>query len=248
MVEATKDFLGGLIAAALADPLARRRFLEALVSGDVWALLHQPPGEGDARPEHNLIQWQHQASGTPVVPIFTGPGRFPHPLPPPAVLARVAARVLLGLGLKPALCLNALDQPSWTLSAADLKTLHELMAHDGHHFDAHGIVVPWAFRYPSDEAYTLAVAFAEWFTRTGQVDIAYLYELGTAGPTEPMTTFLALDETPDMALADALLRVAESAGAPASFTVRFLPREPAHREGLAGLRLPPFYVRPRAVP
>lgn len=248
MAESRIEISGPLDPLVLDHPAGRRRFLKALAGVDLWTLLHRPPGEGDECPQRNLVYWKHAESGSTLVPLFTSPGRFPHALPAPAVMVRVSTRVLASIDPAPTFCLNALDPPSLTLNAADLSDLRGFLKLDAHHYDAYGVVVPWAFRNPPDDAYHLAIALVDAFNRTGRVDVAYLYLLNTMGSSDRKQLFLAVDEEPDVDLATSLLEVSERAGFSETVSVRFLPRELAHQEGIAGLRLPPFYVRPRTDP
>lgn len=102
---------------------------------------------------------------------------------------------------------------------------------------------PWTFQFPDDGLYPVAVALMTWFNANGRVDSVYMYEL-TRG-SAPHVVVLGLDLPADPTLAETLTTIAVAAGAgPDAFVVRFLPDEPSHCAGIAGIGLTPFYRRP----
>jgi len=242
---ADDDPLGTMIDKGTATAEAEERLLFALAGSSILAALNQAPGSGAAEPVRNLVEWQRQ-DGERIVPLFTAAARLPAPLPPPALLARVPVRILLASAGARHYVLNPLSAKSYEMSKAVCARLRSLIAALPGIPDVPSRDAPWAFRAPSDSLYPVAYALATWFVVNDRVDEAYLYELLRPRSGEPPQVILALDEPADGPLAATLTEVATEAGAEATtFRVRFLPDEPSHRAGIAGLGMGPFYRRPR---
>jgi SseB protein. len=242
---ADDDPLGTLIDRGTATAEAEERLLFALASGSILAALNQAPGAGAAELAQNLVEWQRK-NGERIVPLFTAAARLPAPLPPPALLARVPVRILLASAGARHYVLNPLSAKSYEICKAVCARLISLIAALPGIPDVPSRDAPWAFRAPSDSLYPVAYALATWFVASGRVDEAFLYELLCPRSGEPPQVILALDEPKDPPLAAMLTEVAIEAGAAATaFRVRFLPDEPSHRAGIAGLGMGPFYRRPR---
>lgn len=239
---AVDDPLGVALEKVLTARAKEQDFLRALATQSVLAVLGQPPGAGAAAPERNLVELRRD-DGTKIVPLFTAPARLPGAFPPPAVLVRVPFRLVLSVAGVHQYVINPLSPLSWALSEADLAVVRaEIMAR-GLSSYAPSPDAPWAFRAPSDQWFAVAYALATWFVAIGRVQTAYLYELQLASCVHLV---LAVDEPVDPSLAQTLTQVATGAGVPPEvFLVRFLPDEPSHRAGIAGLGLGPFYRRPK---
>jgi hypothetical protein len=239
------------------DPLAKQlaeaqqyaghwdAFLTTLASSRVMTLLRRPPGEGDAAPWRNLVQWRQKEAGRDVALVFTGPDQFPHALPPPSVLVSVPMRELLSIAEHPPLVINPLSTSPWQLTTEQCDAMRAMLAGQGLGTEQPRPDAPWAFRLPPDEAYPIAEALARWFIQQGRVDLAYLYTVERGADTAGETLVLAVDESADPELALQLTGIARAAGAADSFLVRFLPDEPTHHAAVSGMKLEPFYRRPR---
>ena len=177
-------------------------FLRELVGRSVLAILSQPPGPDAAAPERNLVQWQHQVTGTVFVPIFTDSAHLTIPIPAPAVAVRVPIRVLLASAGDKRYVINPLSSSPFELDSTRIVQLRAHVAAQSLESEAPSRDVPWAFRLPDDALFPVAVALVEWFNATGQVDEAYLYEL-TKGEAAPLV-ILGLNYAPDPALAQTL--------------------------------------------
>jgi hypothetical protein len=239
------DALAKQLAASQAQPRLWDAFLAALASSRVMTLLRRPPGNGDAAPWRNLVQWRQKDGGRDVALIFTGPDQFPHALPPPSVLVRVQMRELLSIADHPPLMINPLSTSPWLLTQEQCDAMRAMLAEQGLGTEQPRPDAPWAFRLPRDEAYPIAEALARWFIQYGRVNIAYLYTVERGLGTQGEVLVLAVDEKADSELARQLTVVARSAGAAESFLVRFLPDEPTHHAAVSGMGLEPFYRRPR---
>lgn len=220
-------------------------FLATLASSRVMTLLRRPPGDGDAAPWRNLVQWRQKDGGRDVALIFTGPDQFPHALPPPSVLVRVPMRELLSIAEHPPLVINPLSTSPWLLTPVQCDAMRAMLAGQGLGTEQPRPDAPWAFRLPRDEAYPIAETLARWFIKHGRVDLAYLYTVERDVGTSGEALVLAIDEAADPELARQLTIVARTAGAAESFLVRFLPDEPSHHAAVSGMGLEPFYRRPR---
>lgn len=228
---------------ANSDLIAEEAFLRELAGRSVLVILYQPPGSGAAAPERNLVQWQHQTTGKSFVPIFTDTSHLTIPIPAPAQAVRVPMRVLLAAGDGKGFVINPLSSSRFELDETRVAKLRALIAAQGLESEAPSRHAPWAFRLPDDALYPVAVALVEWFNANGRVDQAYMYEL-TRGEAPPVVV-LGLSHVSDPELAKTLAAVALRAGAdPDTFEVRFIPEEPSHRAGIAGIKLEPFYRRP----
>ncbi len=225
-----------------ADP-DQSGLLEALAASAVLVLLLTPPGEGANRPERNLVQWLDQTRDQTFVPLFTAGNRIPGAIPPPMTLTRVPLRLLLSLAGHHHFVLNPLSPVQLQLTAPRVARLLTIIAERSGETTVPSRHVPWGFRLPPDEWYPIAHALAAWIIADGRLSKAFLYEL-LRGEAPPQMV-LGLDTATDPELAATLRGVAEQAGAPAgSLAVRFLPDEPSHAEGIAGMKLEPFYQRP----
>lgn len=242
-MSAKDDPLEELWLAAADNAEAEAAFLQALSHQRVLVILQQRPGPGEATPERNLVEWKRETESTPFVPIFTDKAHIAYAIPPPAQLVRVPMRVLLTTS-NHRYIVNPLSKMRFALGAAQLALLHCFVAESHHDTEAPSRQAPWAFQFPSDALYPVAVRLVEWFHQNGRVDQAFLYEL-TRGTERRTDVVLGLNEPADLALADTLKAIAIQAGVETtSFMVRFLPDEPSHREGLEAAGITPFYQRP----
>lgn len=229
---------------ASCDAQAEAAFLRELSRHRVVAILKQPPGPGSAEPGHNLVQWQRTTDNLTFVPIFTSVKQLSIGLPSPAKAVRVPLRLLLAAIDGQTCIVNPLSKAAFELKPTQIALLLDYMGQAHQETGAPSREAPWAFRLPHDSLYSVAVKLAEWFIRHGRVDRAFLYEL-LRGSASQADIVLALDQSADIALADALRAVAIQAGVDADhFTVRFLPDEPSHREGIVRGGITPFYQRP----
>jgi len=242
----TDTFHGSLDAAwrkAVDDPLNVASFLRVLSRSKVLVILRQPPGPGAAVPERSLVHWQQQTSGEAMVPVFTGIAHLSIPIPPPAKAVCVPVRVLLAAGGDQRYVVNPLSPSPFELRTEHLAKMRGYIAEQSLESEQPSRNAPWAFRFPDDALYPVAVALVTWFNANGRVDDAYLYEL-TRGDASPVV-ILGLNLSCDPDLAKTLTAVAVEAGAnPEAFVVRFLPDEASHRAGIEGIKLEPFYRRP----
>jgi len=217
--------------------------LEALALGQVLVLLARPPGEGANRPERNLVEWRNQTDDVTFVPLFTAANRLPGMVPPPATLVRVSTRVLLPLAGRRYYVLNPLSPARLILPPTRVDQVLALIRAQSGEDSVPSRQVPWGFRLPPDEWFPIARALAEWIAADGRLARAFLYEL-LRGEQAPQMV-LGLEVPTDPVLAGTLRAVAEQAGAaPGTLVVRFLPDEPSHAQGVAGMGLAPFYERP----
>lgn len=240
------DFLAQRLAEAQKDEANWTAFLATLASSRVFTLLCQPPGEGDAAPSRNLVQWRQADTGRNVALLFTSSDQFPHAPPPPAVLVRVPMRELLSIAGHPPWVINPLSVTPWPLTSEQCDAMRSVLAGQGLGVEQPTPDAPWAFRFPPDDAYPIAEALARWFIQHGRVDVAYLYTVDRGGVSGGEVLVLGLNERADPDLAWQLTVAARFAGAAESFTVRFLPDEPTHRAAIEGMQLSPFYLRPPA--
>ena len=239
-----EDSLSVLLEQASSGPVAETIFLEALAHQSILVILRQPPGEGDAAPQKNLVQFQ-RADGTCLVPLFTEASRVPGALPAPAKLVRVQMRVLLSVAGVHPYVINPLSSISWALTEKHLTVIKAAIAARGLSSESPSREQPWAFESVGDEWFPVALALAGWFTTSGRIDVAYLYRMRRLRSTQPPQVVLAIEEPVDLALASTLTEIAVQAGATRTeFVVRFLPEEPSHRAGIDGFHLEPFYRRP----
>lgn len=237
------DPLGALIDAADPDGPEREVVLAALAAGDILVLLARPPGEGEDRPERNLVEWHNAAENVTFVPLFTAASRLPGTFPPPTTLARVSARLLLSLAGRRYYVVNPLSPSRLTLPPTRVDRVLALIRALSGETSAPSRQVPWGFRLPTDDWFPIAHALASWIVADGRLAKAFLYELLRG--EEPPQMVLGLEVRTDPALAATLRGVAEAAGAaPGALAVRFLPDEPSHAQGVAGMGLEPFYQRP----
>ncbi|WP_430389978.1 SseB family protein [Dyella sp. 20L07] len=223
---------------------AKADFLRELCQGTVLVILYRPPGPGAAEPERNLVHWQRQRGGESFVPIFTDTAHLTTPVPPPAQAVRVATRVLLRSGgNQRRYVVNPLSATPIDLDPSLVAQMRTFIEAQGYEAAEPSRDAPWAFQLPEEALYPVAVALVTWFNANGRVDSAYMYEL-TRGGTPPIVV-LGLDLPVDPELAETLKSVAVAAGVdPGAFVVRFLPDEPSHCAGIAGIGLTPFYRRP----
>lgn len=241
------DLLAQRLAEAQKNAANWTAFLATLASSSVLTLLSQAPGEGDAAPWRNLVQWRQTNTGQNVALVFTSPAQFPHALAPPTVLVRVPMRELLSIAEHPPWVINPLSVTPWSLTTAQCDAMRSVLAGQGLGVEQPRPEAPWAFRFPPDDAYPIAEALARWFIEHGRVDVAYLYTVDRGGVPGGETLVLGLNEHADPDLAWQLTLAARLAGAAESFLVRFLPDEPTHRAAIEGMRLSPFYLRQPAL-
>ena len=245
MSNAWDDPLGVALEQALAARAKVQDFLRALATQSSLAILGQPPGAGAAAPERNLVEWRRD-DGTTIVPLFTAAARLQGAYPSPAVLVRVPFRLVLSVAGARQYVINPLSPQSWALSEADLAVVRAEITAQGLSSYAPSQDASWAFRAPGDNWFAVAYALATWFVASGRVQTAYLHELQLPAPAACVHLVLAVDEPADPTLAVTMTQVASGAGSsPEGFLVRFLPDEPSHRAGIAGLGLRPFYRRPK---
>lgn len=241
--------LGPALAAARGDAAAEKTVLFELSKRPVLTLLNQPPGDGDAAPYRNLVQWERNSDGTAIVPVFTTKAWVTIPIPPPAQLVSVPMRILITTCGPRRYVINLLskgvgfeiDQTRWGV-------LQACIAEQGYEWDAPSRESPWVFQFPDDALYPVGCALAQWFTDHGRVDEAYMYEVTRMRSSlrPGKLVVLGLNEPLDLELAKTLTAVAVQAGAPRDeFVVRFIPEEPSHRAGIAGIQLQPFWKRPQ---
>jgi hypothetical protein len=217
--------------------------LAALAMGEVLVLLARPPGEGDHRPERNLVEWHDATENVAFVPLFTAAARLPGAFPPPTTLTRVPTRLLLSLAGRRYYVLNPLSPTRLALPPSRVDRVLAHIANQSGETRVPSQRVPWGFRLPPDEWYPVACALVEWMNADRRLTKAFMYEL-LRGEETPQIV-LGLDVPTDAALAATLRSVAEQAGAPSeALVVRFLPDEPSHAEGVLGMGLEPFYRRP----
>lgn len=240
---AADDPIGAQLDTSSGNAEAEEQVLASLAAGSVLVLLARSPGEGEARPERNLVEWRNQTDDVTFVPLFTAAARLPGMLPAPNVLVRVPTRILLSLAGRRYYVLNPLSTARLILPPSRIDDLRALIRARSGETSAPSRQVPWGFRLPSDDWYPIAHALATWIDRDGRLDTAYLYEL-LRGEEEPQVV-LGLAVPTDPALATTLRDVTEEAGAiPGSLTIRFLPDEPSHAQGVESMGLTPFYQRP----
>jgi len=217
--------------------------LAMLAAGTVLVLLARPPGEGVNRPERNLVEWKNTTEDNVFVPLFTAARRMPGAFPAPMTLTRVPTRLLLSLAGSRYYVLNPLSSVRLILTPSRVKRILEHVAAQSGETSVPSPHVPWGFRLPPDEWYPIAHALAAWIVDDGRLSKAFLYEL-LRGEAPPQMV-LGLEVRTDPTLAATLRAVAEQAGAPpGALTVRFLPDEPSHAQGVSGMGLEPFYQRP----
>ena len=243
MTDALDGALETMWLQACNDANAEEAFLHELSQQRVLVILRQPPGPNDAAPWRNLVSWQRGTDSVAFTPLFTGTEHASFALPPPALFVRVPMRVLLAAGDSHRFILNPLSEQPFELQEKRLALLRRFIAKAHHDAEWPSLKAPWAFRLPEDALFPVAVKLVEWFSHSGRVDQAFLYEL-TRGQKPRTEIVLGLNEPADEALADELIAIAIKAGVdPNSFIVRFLPDEPSHREGIALAGLTPFYQR-----
>ena len=225
------------------DSTGEEAFLRDLSCSMVLTILMQPAGPGAADPGKNLALWKDEANGDTFVPVFTRTSHLTIPVLAPATIVRVPMRVLLATGGDRRYIINPLSSPSFELDAARVSRVREFFAARGLDPAEPSLQTPWAFRFPEDSLFPVAVALATWFNIEGEVYEAYLYEL-TRGSAPPVTV-LGLNHELDLGLAERLKAIAVEAGADRhNLEVRFLRDEPSHRAGITGIKLAPFYSRP----
>ena len=237
----TDEELTAAFDGAQADPSRREAFLVRLATSQVRALLYRPPGEGAAAPWRNLVHWQHAASGTACVPLFTDPTQFQHVLPPPAGMVRVGIRELLSIAPAPVFVLNPMGGQGWTMTTQDLAFMRETLWAAGMACEQPSPDAPWAFRRMTAESEPLARCLAKWCAMQGVAN-AYLYRLDRNDGSGEQTV-LALTHPPSALLRTSAIACALQAGAPVVL-VRFLPVEPSHVAGIASMSLAAFYAAP----
>jgi hypothetical protein len=226
------------------DAQARADFLRQLSGSTVVVILRQPPGPGAAAPERNLMEWMQKGDEAKIVPVFTNVAHLKIPIPSPARAVSVPMRLLLAIGgderrylVNP---LSARPVELGPLALAQMRSFFEAQSQE---VGAPSRDAPWAFEFPDEALYPVAVALAIRLQSIESVYSAYIYEL-RRGEAPPIVV-LGLDASWDPELTETLTDVAVDAGVnPSRLVVRYLPDEPSHRAGLTALGLPPFYQRP----
>lgn len=242
------DDIGQTLAATRGDATAERAAMDQLSESSLLVLLTRAPGAGDAAPQRNLLTLIRNQDGAEIVPLFTRASRITFPVTQPLVLVSTPMRVIVTTCGYHRYVINALTpEDAFEIDDARWTQLKECIASHGYDPEAPTRDSPWAFRYPPDSMYPIAYALARWFTDHGRVDEAYLYEVTRMrSQLHPRKLIvLGLNEPLDLDLAKTLSAVAIEAGAPTdAFVVRFLPEEPSHQAGIAGVQLQPFWKRP----
>lgn len=234
------DELALALAGAQADPMQREPFLARLAVAPIRALLYRPPGEGAAAPWLNLVRWQRAVTGQACVPLFTHPDQFPHALPPPAVMVRVAMRELLSITPALPFVVNPMTTKGWDITAADHALMRDVLWAKGLACEQPSLTAPWAFRAALNETAPLARALTPWCDVHG-IAQAYLYRLDRNDDSGEQMV-LGLVHPANAVLRASAIACAQHAGWPVPL-VRFLPDEPSHTAGVASMSLVPFYDR-----